>query len=330
VLDRVFRMRSTPFRSVLAGSLVLALGLPGGAVAAAPGSKSKSKSSKGEAVAKDPGKGSQTEKDPGDPSVPPPEHEGPPRVGRVFVDAGGLGDAGPVIGGRATLVGKGALQGQGVGHTDAPAGPELQVTLKERDAGGYRVDYVIVYDGTPVKNGAGGFDCQLCTEDELIEKVEALAIQVAPKMVVPVAEPDDGPGPGPDVGDPDGGNGTDPDGGNGNGNGNGNDEDPNALRGMGKAGVALLVVGGLGVVSGVPLLIIDPIPVKNDPERATKAWNTKPLGGAVLGIGVAVLVTGAVLLALDRKQAKARRKSVTMVHPWLGPNGVGVGMVGRF
>jgi hypothetical protein len=324
VLDRVFRMRSTSFRSVLAGSLVLALGLPGSALAAAPGSKSKSsKPAKSE--------GSETDKDPGDPSVPPPEHGGPPRVGRVFVDAGGLGDAGPVIGGRATLVGKGALQGQGVTHTDAPAGPELQVTLKERDAGGYRVDYVIVYDGTPTKNGSGGFDCQLCTEDELVEKVEALVIQVAPKMVVPEPESDGGPGPDPDVKD-DGGGGTDPDGGHGNGGGTVTDEDPNALRGLGKAGIALVVVGGLGAITGVSLVAITPKHFPMGDAQADQIRTTRPPGWGALGGGVAALVVGAVLLAVDRKQAKRRAagKAEARVHPWLAPQGAGLGVVGRF
>jgi hypothetical protein len=323
VLEGVFRMRFLPFRSFLACSLALVLGLPGSALAAAPGKSKSSKPGKGEA--------SETEKDPGDPSVPPAEHAGSPRVGRVFVDAGGLGDAGPVIGGRATLAGKGALQGQGVTHTDAPAGPELQVTLKERDAGGYRVDYVIVYDGKPVKNGAGGFDCQLCTEDELVEKVEALVIQVAPKMVVPEPETDGGSDTEPDVEDPDDDGGSGSHDGNGGGGGTVEDGDPNGLRGMGKAGIALMVVGGLGVIGGVPLLVIQPLPVENDPLQATKARNTKPMGGAMLGVGAAVLVTGVVLLALDRKLAKARRtKAAAMVHPWLRADGGGVGVVGRF
>lgn len=332
----VLRMRSTPFRSLLAGSLVLALGLPGGALAA-PGSKSKSaKSAKGDGAAKDPGKGAVTEKDPGDPSVPPPANDGPPRIGRVFVDASGLGDAGPVIGGRATLIGKGALQDQGVTHTDAPAGPELQVTLKERDAGGYRVDYVIVYDGKPTKNGSGGFDCQLCTEDELVEKVEALVIQVAPKMVVPKDEPDQGTGDG-------GGDVKDPDDGNGGGSGHGNDpdpitdEDPGRLRGMGKAGVGLLVVGGIGAITGITLVVLPPTSFPTGDPNAANLRTTRPPGFGVLGGGVAVLVVGAVLLGLDRKQAKRRaaaglpaKRSQALVHPWLGPEGAGVGVVGRF
>jgi hypothetical protein len=330
VLDGVFRMRSIPLRSFLAGSLVLALGLPGG-VLAAPGSKSKSAKSE----AKDPGKGTATEKDPGDPSVPPPEHDGAPRQGQVFVDALGLGDAGPVIGGRATLVARGALEGQGVTITDPPGVPELQVTLKERDAGGYRVDYVIVYDGKTVKDGAGGFDCQLCTEDELVEKVEALAVQVAPKLVVPGPEADTDPDPerDPDVKDPDGNGRRDPD-----PDGGIVDDDPNRLGGKGKAGVALLVVGGLGAITGTVLVIRKPEYFEvGDPHAPTEYSTTRPPGWALLGGGVAVVVVGAVLLGLDRKQAKQRaaagvggKKATAKLHPWFGPQGAGLGVHGRF
>lgn len=312
-------------RSVLACSLAFALGLPGSALAAAP---SKSKSSKPTTAAK----GEETVKDPGDPSVPPVTHDGAPRIGRVWVDAEGIGAGGPVVAGRAMRAGRGGLESQAVTITDAPAGPELRVKLSERDAGGYRVEYEIIYDGKTIKNGTGGFDCQLCTEDELIEKVEALAVQVAPKMVVPQAEADPGPGPGPGPGpdekdpdekDPDEIGGSDPI----------VDENPNALGTKGKAGIGLLVVGGLGVLTGVVLVVLPPLEeFPTGHENAAYIKSTRPPGWGVLGGGVAAAVVGAVLLGLDRKQAKRRAagKTEARVHPWFGPNGAGVGVVGRF
>lgn len=315
-------MRVTLLRSVFACSLAFALGLPGGALAAAPKS-SKSKPGKGK------GEG-EAEKDPGDPSVPPAPHDGAPRIGRLFVDADGLGSSGPVIAGRSMRAGTGALEGQSVTITDAPAGPELRVKLTMRDAGGYRVEYEIVYDGKTVKDGTGGFDCQLCTEDELVEKVEALAVQVAPKLVVPKDDPVVGPGNEPD---PDG---TDPD---EDGNGGGGtitrpvtDGDPNGLGVKGKAGVALIVVGGLGAIAGVTMVALKPTYLEQGNPEAFKYRSTDPPGYVALGIGAAALITGAVLLGLDRKQAKKRSASKTaaLVHPWMGPQGAGVGVVGRF
>lgn len=309
-------------RPFLACSLAIALGLPGSALAAPSKSKSSKSATKGEGAAKDPA----AAKDPGDPSVPPVTHDGPPRVGRVWVDAEGI-SGGAELAVRTMRAATGGLESQAVTITEALAGPELRVKLTERDAGGYRVEYEIVYDGKTIKNGTGGFDCQLCTEDELVEKVEALAIQVSPKLVVPQEEP----GPDPDVKDPDAdpdgldiGPETDP-------NDPTTDEDPSKLGIKGKAGIGLLVAGGVGTIGGVVLLAIKPIPVEDDPLRATMATSTKPFGGLVLGVGVAVLATGAVLLALDRKQAKAKpKKAAAMVHPWIGADGGGLGLSGRF
>lgn len=319
-------MPVSPLRSVLACSLALALGLPGSALAAAP-SKS-SKSSKSGKPGK--GEGAGSEKDPGDPSVPPPPLEGPPRIGRLYVDADGIGAGGPVIAGRSMRAGTGALEGQGVTITQAPAGPELRIKLTERDAGGYRVEYEIVYDGKTVKDGTGGFDCQLCTEDELVEKVEALTIQVAPKLVVPKDDPGVGPGPGPDPDGDDPDVGPDPDG--GKVTGPVADDDPNALRGMGKAGVGLLVVGGLGAIAGVTMVVIKDKSFPAEHPRTDQLQSTHTPGWVALGVGAAALITGGVLLGLDRKQAKRRAagKTAALVHPWLGPQGAGIGVVGRF
>ena len=303
-------MRASPFHSIVACSLVLALGLPSGASAFAP-------SKKGEASTKD---GS------ADPVPEPASVDGPPRVGRIYVDADALGDAGPVLAGRAMKVAEDGLQGQAVKITDAPAGPELRVVLSLRDSGGYRVEYEIVYDGEIVRDGTGGFDCQLCTEDELVEKVEALAVQVAPKLVVPEPEVEQDLGPG-DVTDPHGG-GTGDDGGGGGTQDPIRDEETGVLGKRGKIGVALLVVGVVGAGASVPFVVREPTELEDDPTRVR---NSRPLGGAALGAGMAVAVVGAVLLALDLRASKNKRsESAAVVHPWVGVGSGGLGVVGRF
>ncbi|MCX4240017.1 hypothetical protein [Paraliomyxa miuraensis] len=308
-------MRASSLPTVVVCSLALALGLPvGGASAFAPG-----KSKKGDAAAKDPVRDSGA-----DPVSEPAKVDGAPRQGRLFVDADALGEGGPVLAGRAMKVGLAGLESQAVTITDAPAGPELRVVLSLRDAGGYRVEYEIVYDGDVIKDGTGGFDCQLCTEDELVEKVEALAVQVAPKLVVPKPEPEPGPGPGPKI-EPDPG--PDPEG----PKDPIEDVEPGGLGGKGKAGVALVVMGSLGVGTGVPLLIRKPTISEDDPTRLD---TTRPVGGGVLGLGAVLVVVGAVLLASDRKQAKAKQaskgKATAVVHPWVGIDRGGIGLTGRF
>lgn len=314
-------MRCFALSSILACSLVLAT-VPQGALAAAPTKAKTAKKKKG----KDPG----AESPAGE--VPEPGPGDSQRVGRIFIDANGLGDAGPVLAGRTTRVAEGAFEAESVKLTDAPAGPELRVTLRFRDSGGYQAEYEIVYDGDVIEDGSGSFECQLCTEDELVEKVEALARQVAPKMMVP-KEPEEEPDPKEDPdpkGDPDGKGPQDPIG----------DENPGRLEKMGKAGVGLLVVGGLASVAGVVLLARHSTGFEAGDPNADKILSTHQPGGGVLGGGLGLVIVGAVLLGIDRKRAKKNQstsdssgpspKVEASVHPWFGGRGGGLGVTGRF
>jgi len=247
-----------------------------------------------------------------------PEADAAERVGRVYINADGLGDAGPVLAGRTTVGVQEALVSESVTLTDAPAGPELRIVMAFRDAGGYRVDYEIVYDGDVMEDG--GFDCQLCTEDEMVGKVVALARQVAPMMVVPTEEEatseiDPVPGETPE------------------GSGGGGTEDtvtpvePNrALRG---AGIGLLAAGGASIVTGVVLFVVPEgtEPATSGPQNG-KYFAPDPMGGLLLGAGIALAAGGAVCLGIYAKQKKQAKS--TAFHPWFGPGGGGLAVTGRF
>lgn len=255
------------------------------------------------------------------------EQAAPARKGRVFIDATALGEAGPYLAGESTKRASECLVAEGVASTDAPAGPELRVTIAPGETTGYSITYVIVYDGEELEGSAGASDCQLCTEGELLDRVDAIAKEQAPKMVEPVEEPDI---------EPEDGGGVQivPPG------GEGEDTTPEGMGGMGKAGVALLVAGGAATVTGVVLVALPPkhFPI-GDPD-ANMIETTRPPGYAVLGGGVALAVTGAVLLALDvrrRKRAtddgaaaEAEPKASARVAPWFGGRGAGLGITGRF
>ena len=251
-----------------------------------------------------------------------------PRQGRVFVDASALGDAGPYLAGQATKRAGDCLVDEGVKHTEAPAGPELRMTIKPGEPTGYTIAYEIVFDGAVMEDGKakGSSDCQLCTEDELLDRIDAIAREQAPKMVEPEAEPevvDHDPDPEVVVTPP---------------GGEGGHDEPEGMGGMGKAGVALLVVGGASAVTGVVLVVRKPEHFPAGDPNANMVKTTRPPGAAVLGGGVALAITGAVLLALDVKRRKktedagatASGKAAARIHPWLGPGGAGLGVTGRF
>lgn len=250
-----------------------------------------------------------------------------PRTGRVYVDATALGEVGPLLAGEATKRAGACLVTEGVTFTDSPAGPELRIMITPGETTGYSIAYEIVYDGKVVEDGSGASDCQLCTEDELLDRVDAIATEQAPKMVEPapeveVVDPDPDPDPDPVQ-----------------------DDEPKPMGGMGKAGIGLLVAGGLSVVAGTVLVIRKPENFPAGDPNADKIETTRPTGGILLGGGVALAVTGAVLLALDIKRRKraqddagpsvaepspAQARMRPRLSPWLSPQGAGLGVFGRF
>ncbi|MEM9460923.1 MAG: hypothetical protein AAGF11_42560 [Myxococcota bacterium] len=116
-----------------------------------------------------------------------------------------------------------------------------------------------------------------------------------------------------------------------------NDSGRQPLAAMGKAGVGLLVVGGVVVNAGVALLIRQPTYFPRDDPQATYLTTTRPAGWALLGSGVATVVVGAVLLGVERSRARSRsnrvarsRRRAVVAHPWVAPGSGGVGLLGRF
>lgn len=109
------------------------------------------------------------------------------------------------------------------------------------------------------------------------------------------------------------------------------------LGAMGKAGVALLVVGGVSVNAGVALLIRSPTYFPRDDPNATRITTTRPPGWAMLGGGLTSVVVGAVLLGIDRQRARAKtarageaRRIAVSAQAWLTSDVQGLGLHGRF
>jgi len=98
---------------------------------------------------------------------------------------------------------------------------------------------------------------------------------------------------------------------------------------MEKAGIGLMISGGVVIVPGIVFLVRKPTPITDDPERVGKRWNTRPLGGLLLGSGALVAIVGGVLYGVAAGRSK-RRPSSASIHPWMGPTGGGVGVAGHF
>ena len=218
----------------------------------------------------------------------------------------------------------------GVTRTDDASDPTLRVTVEplEGDTVGYRISYRVDIDGATVKGSDGFSDCRLCTEDELADATEAAIERSVEYMEVEV-EPEPV-----DDGDTSADTGLTASASDGDGDGGLPADKPprRKLGGKGWAGVALLGVGGAGLVTGIVLVVPEP---KHDDSQPTKLRTTRPPGYAAIGVGAALAVTGAVLLALDRRDAKKQtaraggKRAVVRAVPWVS-EGAGLGLVGRF
>jgi len=102
------------------------------------------------------------------------------------------------------------------------------------------------------------------------------------------------------------------------------DADPDRLGRKGIAGVALLSAGLTGTAAGAALWASKE---SDHPTRPDMILRLKPPGITLVAVGSAATVSGIVLLALDRQQARAR---ATAAAPMLGPGLAGLSVTGRF
>jgi hypothetical protein len=155
-------------------------------------------------------------------------------------------------------------------------------------------------------------ECTLCTESEIVQRVETTVSELvallpaettAEDEVEPEPEPEPAPEPKPQ-GPPDDGR--------------------VRLGALGKTGAALIALGATGAGVGAVLVALPPKVDQDDPLYET---TYRPPGIATLAAGAAVLVSGVVMLVVDRRRARTR---TTALVPTLGPSAAGVVWTGRF
>jgi hypothetical protein len=183
------------------------------------------------------------------------------------------------------------------------------------DVGGQRYAYEIelVVERSGEADEPLRLSCE-CNYDELFAKVQAGVRESVPALQratttpsEPVSPPTNG-GKKPPPGVPD-------------------REGPAPLGALGKAGIATLVIGVAGLGSGIGLAVVGERERAGSSERGGETTNFGPPGYALIGIGAAAVITGAVLIAVDRKRARKRSTSFT---PWVGPGLAGLSFGRRF
>jgi len=241
-----------------------------------------------------------------------PAHAAPVKsagAARLQVDTSDLGGVGPVLKERIIERGSQVLRDEGIA-AGGVSDPVARITIAEQtgdDPGfAYQIDLVI----NPTEEGQRWADtCSLCTEAELIAAIaadleevaaalrayaaqraaaqetaaekKAVAERASENEDVPASTPED-----------------------------------RSLDAKGKAGIGLLAAGVVAAGAGVGLVLAPARPLSEDPLRETY---TQPPGYAVLAVGGAAIVTGAVLLGLglrDRKRATARRPASYFALQW--------------
>jgi hypothetical protein len=227
----------------------------------------------------------------------------------VAVDTSSTGEAGPAIRRRVQERADVVLRRAGVMPGRGPQDPTINVIIREKrgDDPGWEYTITVSRSDEPMPKGETT-ECDLCTETELVDAIEGRLATVAAEL-----EAEQSPtGPG-ETGDDDEpvtpARPIDP----------GPTRDPKKLAAKGKAGAALLAVGGGGLVAGIVLAVLPPRDAEGKP---TKDVFTDTPGYVLIGVSAGVLIVGAVLLGLDRREAK--RQSKLRARMQITPGGLGM------
>lgn len=226
------------------------------------------------------------------------------------IDTTQAGPAGPIIHSRLDELGNRQLRRAEVLPGRGARDPWIKISVRAvaGDEPGFVISSALYADGQPVADSAHESECRLCTEGEAVERATAEVERLVPfvrdhaQAQQKAAEAAATPAPPPPQ-----------------------PETPEVrpLGGRGKAGIFLLALGGVGIGVGTGLALLEPRP---DPEMPLNNITTRIPGFAAIGVGAAFVITGAVLLALDRRP-KPRGAAWA---PALGPTGAGLVVSGRF
>lgn len=239
----------------------------------------------------------------GDPSVPVIARAG------LEIDTAEAGAAGPVLLSRLEELGNLELRRAEILPRRAGDDPVIRVRIALRGEAGdtYAIASEVTVRGVTVEDSLREIVCALCTEGEAVERARSELLRLVPfvrarfRPTTARSEAKPAAAPGPASPPP-----TD-----------------TRRRTAGKVGVGLLVGGALAFGTGLGLALAKPRPDPDDPLREI---DTHPAGYAVLAVGATAIVSGAVLLILDRRPSRRTARLAPLLHPAT----TGLQLVGRF
>lgn len=222
------------------------------------------------------------------------------------IDTSEAGPSGPVIVSRMEELGNLELRRAEILPSRLGTDPviRIRVSLQSGASDVFLINSDAAVRGEALEGSAREISCSLCTEGEVVDRARGEIVRLVP-FVRTRFRPADKPPDKPITDAP-------------------KTEGPRPLTNLGKAGIGLLAGGTLAFAAGLGLALAEPRP---DPDDPTAEINTRPAGYGVLAVGGAALITGAVLLILDRRQAK---RSTVHVAPLGGPGTAGLLLLGRF
>ena len=226
-----------------------------------------------------------------------------------------------------------ALSKQGVTVDDAAKAQRVIVDVRKVDVIDYEVEVRIELDGIARKPGVPAFSCESCRVVELYDRVlervpemvEAMAVEEEPEPAV-VTEPEPAVEAEPEPED-DGAPSESPSG----------DRVSRRYQRIGVAGYVGFGAAGAGLIvaaAGAPILLEQPTRrFRPGDDLVRETVDRVPLGGALVGVGGGLLVTGIVLVIVDQTVLRKRRRqrsSSAMLVPSVVPGGAALRLSARF
>jgi len=221
------------------------------------------------------------------------------------IDTAEAGPSGPIIVSRMEELGNYELRRAEILPSRLGTDPviRIRVSLQPGASDVFLIRSDVAVRGESVDGSVHDVSCSLCTESEVVERARGEIVRLAPFVRSLFKKPDEPKPPEPKPEGPKPG--------------------PAPLTNMGKAGIGLLAGGTLATAAGLGLSLAE------EPADANMPLNKitiHPAGYAILGVGIAALVTGTVLLVLDRRKAKRN----VQLAPTAGANSTGLVLLGRF